>query len=186
MARRVNHLDRETADRKAFAIGEQAVEIAAVGFQIRHVEDRPENALHVANMFANADLGARLGTDVRRTRQMIGMGMGFQHPIDDQAKRFRPRQNGIDRAVVDFAGLVIVIEDRVDDRAMPARRVPDEIADRIGRLIEESLDLQSCVAHVSSFSISDDTYIAQRLCENQASNVAGAPAVATHSRISSS
>ena len=36
----------------------------------------------------------------------------------------------------------IVVEHRIDDRTVLRRRVPHEVADRVGRLVEESLDLQ--------------------------------------------
>jgi hypothetical protein len=49
------------------------------------VEHRAEDALHVLDVLADADdrAGARL--DEGRGRQVIGMGVGFQHPGERQA-----------------------------------------------------------------------------------------------------
>jgi hypothetical protein len=40
-------LGLKLVDSKAFAVLEQMVEVAAVGLQIRGIEHRPENALHI-------------------------------------------------------------------------------------------------------------------------------------------
>lgn len=51
------------------------IEIAAIGLEIVGVEDRPEDALHILNVLADGNLGAGLSLDVRRARQMIGVGV---------------------------------------------------------------------------------------------------------------
>jgi hypothetical protein len=44
------------------------------------VKDRPEDLLDVLDVFADADLRAGLGPDVRRSGQMVGMGVSLQRP----------------------------------------------------------------------------------------------------------
>jgi hypothetical protein len=64
----MEHLGVELADLEALTVLEQMIEVAAVGFQIGGVEDRAENALHILDVLADADLGAGLGLDVGRAR----------------------------------------------------------------------------------------------------------------------
>jgi hypothetical protein len=59
MARRVEHLGLKLADSEALAVAKQMVEVAAISFPIRRVEDRAENPLHITDMLADADPGAR-------------------------------------------------------------------------------------------------------------------------------
>ena len=137
---RVEDLDLELADLEALAILEQMIEVAAVRLQIGGVEDRPEDALHVLDVFADADLGAGLRLDVGRAGQVVGMGVGLQRPLDRAAGLLGGLQHGLDRAGVDLAGLVIVVEHRIDHGGLLGRRIGHQIADRVGGLVEERPD----------------------------------------------
>ena len=94
MARRVQDLDDELPNAERLAVCEQAIEIAAVGPQVFGVEHRPEDSLHVLDVLADADPRAGSGFDIGRTRQMIGVRMGLQHPLDRQLFLIRRGQNG--------------------------------------------------------------------------------------------
>lgn len=60
VAGRVEHLDGEIADVEGFPVGKEAIEIAAIGFQVRGIEDRTEDFLHVLDVLADADPRAGL------------------------------------------------------------------------------------------------------------------------------
>ena len=98
-------------------------------------------------------LGAaeRLGLDRRRAGEVIGMDMGFEHPFDGDAFVPGGLQQFLDGAVVDGPACGIEIQHRIDHDAALLSRVPDEVADRVGRLVEESADfgvhaaLQPCL-----------------------------------------
>ena len=128
------------ADLEALAILEQMIEVAAVGRQIGRVEDRPENPLNVLDVFADADPGAGLGLDIGRAGQMVGMGVGLQHPLDRIAGLAGRLQHGLDGARVDRSVVVVVVEHRVDDGGLLRRRVRHQIADRVGGLVKERPD----------------------------------------------
>ena len=121
MAGRVEHLRLELADVEALAVLEQVIEVAAVGLQIGGVEDRPENALHILDVLADADLGAGLGLDIGRARQVVGMSVGLERPFNRVACLLGQAQHRLDRARVDLARVVVVVEHRIDDRRLLRR-----------------------------------------------------------------
>jgi hypothetical protein len=49
-------------------------------------------------------------------------------------------QHLLDRSRVHLAGIVVVVEHRVDDGGLLGRRIGDQITHRVGRLVEERLD----------------------------------------------
>ena len=108
--------------------------------EVGGVEDRPEDPLHVRDVLADADLRPGLGLDVGRTRQMVGMGMGLQRPLDRVARLLGRLEHRLDRARVDRAGVVVVVEDRIDDRRFLGRRIGHQVADGVGGLVEERPD----------------------------------------------
>ena len=66
VARRMKDLDVEISKLEALAVGKEVVELAAVALHVGGVEHRAEDLLHVADMLADADLGAGLELDVGR------------------------------------------------------------------------------------------------------------------------
>ena len=82
----------------------------------------PEDALHVLDVLADADLRAGLRLDVGRAGEVVGMGVGFEHPFDRVAGLLGGLQDRLDRARVDLARIVIVVEHRIDHRSLLGRR----------------------------------------------------------------
>lgn len=80
MARRVQNLDVELTHLKMLAVLEEVVEVTAVRRQVHGVEDRPEDALNILDVLADANWGAGLSLDVRSPGEMIGMSMRLQYP----------------------------------------------------------------------------------------------------------
>jgi hypothetical protein len=116
------------------------IEVAAVGFQVGGVEDRSENALHILDVLADADLGAGLRLHIRRAGQVVGMGVCLERPGDAIAFVLGKAQHRLDRAGIDLAGAGIVVEHRIDERRLFGGGIGNKVADRIGRLVEESMD----------------------------------------------
>ena len=113
---------------KLLAVAEQAVEVAAIRLQVGGVEDRPEDALHLLDVLADADLGAGLRLDVGRAGQMVGVGMGFQRPCRPcKPPSLGGREDRLDRADVDRAGLVD--RSRAPGRSRRRGRSPDRRPD---------------------------------------------------------
>ena len=121
---RVEDLDLEPAERELLAVGEQLVEVATVGVKVGGVEDRAEDPLHVLDVLADADPRAGLGLDVRRAREMIGVGVGLERPVEGDASVARSLQDRFHRAGVDLAGILIVVEHGIDHGAALRRRYP--------------------------------------------------------------
>ena len=140
MTGRVEHLGIKRADLEPLAVLEQMVEVAAIGFQIGGVEDRPENALHIFDVLADADLGAGLRLHIGRAGQVVGMGVGLERPGDAIAVLLGEAQHRLDRAGIDLAGARIVVEYRIDERSLLGGGVGNNVADRIGRLVKERVN----------------------------------------------
>ena len=69
------------AETEGFVVGEQVIELRAVGGEIRfQVEDRLEGRLHLADAFADADAATALRLQPGRGGEVIGVRMGFQDP----------------------------------------------------------------------------------------------------------
>ena len=64
----------------------------------------------------------------------------FQDPDDRQAEVLRRLQDRLNRAGVDFARLVIVVEHRIDHGGLPGDRIGHEVADGVGGLVKERPD----------------------------------------------
>ena len=126
MARRARHdLAHQFADLEAFAVGEQLIEVAAVSLQVVGGEHRPENLLHVLDVLADTDLGAGLGLDVGRARQVVGVGVRLERPHDGPALLPGSAQNRLDRPGVDRATVVVVVEDGSIAAALLGCRIDD-------------------------------------------------------------
>ena len=136
----MHDFDVERANPKMLAVREQPVEVAAVGLQILHGEQRPKDPLNVADMLANRDLRARLGFDVRRPRKMIRMGVSLERPVDGPTFQTRRFENPLHRTNVDLARGVLVVENGINDGGALRFGVRDEIADRVGRFVEKGAD----------------------------------------------
>ena len=86
VAGRVQRVRRHGADRVAVAVLEQAVELRAVALELGAlVEDLAEGLLHDGDPGADADLAAELLLDVGRGRQVVGVDMGLDQPLEPQA-----------------------------------------------------------------------------------------------------
>ncbi len=68
---------------------------------------------------------------------MVGMGVRLQHMGDVQPMLGRRPEHPLGRPCVDRSVRRIIVEDRIDDRCLEAFRIPDEIGDRIGLLVEK-------------------------------------------------
>src|SRR3546814_17526068 len=86
MARDVEHGDREVADRKTFAIRPEPAEVRTVAAELgAGVENVAEHRLDVADMLADRYRAAEDIPKPGRRRQMVGMRMGLEQPVDRDA-----------------------------------------------------------------------------------------------------
>ena len=139
MSWHMHHLGPERTDLKTLAILEQMIELNALARHVLEIEHRPENLLHLFDVLADADLGRGLRLEIGRSRQMIGMSMGLEHPDDARTLGVSLSQDSPGRFNRSIARAMIIVENRVNHRGHLCVAVPDEIAHRVGGLIEESL-----------------------------------------------
>ena len=115
-------------------LGSVALELAA------GVEDFTEHILHPDDLAPDGNLTAESLLQIRGRRQVIGMGVRLEQPIDCQTLGFHERDNRISRRGVCAAGRRVEVEDTVDDRRALGRGIPRHIARRVGRFVEERAD----------------------------------------------
>jgi hypothetical protein len=133
----MHHFARKPADLETLAILEQVIELASLPRHVLEIEHGPEDLLHLSDVLADADLGLRLCLDIGRGREMIGMGMGLEHPDDADTLRLRLGQNSPGRISRSLSRTMVIVEHRVDHGARFRVGVGNEIAHRIGGLIEK-------------------------------------------------
>ena len=72
----------EFADRKALAVKEQVIELAAVTLEFGSgVEDLAEDVLDDTDLLADAERTAELFLDVRRCREVVRVDVGLENPL---------------------------------------------------------------------------------------------------------
>ena len=122
VARDVPGLGPQVADLEDFVGWKQVVELRGIEAEFRlEVEDRAEGALYQADLLADGDASARLLAPVGSRRQEVGVRMGFQQPVDRQPLGAHEGDDAVRRDGRGAAGLGIVVEHRVDDRAVRPR-----------------------------------------------------------------
>src|SRR3546814_19884172 len=128
MARDVEHGDREVADRKTFAIRPEPAEVRTVAAELgAGVENVAEHRLDVADMLADRYRAAEDIPKPGRRRQMVGMRIGHEQPVERDSgfdhmcdDRFSRRERSPPRGRIFF-------EHAVAARAAPPSRTDDEL-----------------------------------------------------------
>ena len=106
------------------------VELTAVGGEVRPgIEDAGEHFLDVGDMRADCGLAAERLLEIGRGGQVIGMGVGFQNPVDGQLLLADIGNDGIRRFGGGAARLGVEVQDRIDNRAVVAAWFADDVGD---------------------------------------------------------
>ncbi len=146
MSGRVPHGHRKASQAKLLALDEEMIELRAVGAEVSaEVEQSLPGLLDFGDLGADADPGTQLPLQVRGSREMIGVRVRLEDPLD------APRRRGLRDTICRCRGragrLGVEVEDRIDDRRGSGRRVGDEIRDRTRRRVEEARDLRFVIRH---------------------------------------
>ena len=112
---RFDYPDGQRADFERVSLGQQAVELAAIGRHARHVEHSGKRLLHLTDSVTTGNAGPAALPDQVRRRQVIGMGMRFQHPVDAAVHVFGGLQHRIDEGGVGQSADRIIYPYRVDN-----------------------------------------------------------------------
>ena len=129
MARCVQGDHVEFADRKALAVKEQVIELAAVTLEFGSgVEDLAEDVLDDADLLADAERTAEPFLDVGRCREVVRVDVGLENPLD--LKPLLPDEGDelirLLRSRAARGG--VVIQHGVDNCAVVGRRTPHDMA----------------------------------------------------------
>ena len=111
MAGRVQRAGRDAAEGERFVVGEQMVELAAVGLEVAgETEDLPECLLHVRQPVADATAAAHGTLHVGDAGQVVGVNVRFEHPFDADAGFADPGDHRVGRAGRGARRLGVVVE----------------------------------------------------------------------------
>src|SRR3984893_16705312 len=144
MAWREHDLRSERADLETLAIREQVVPERPLARYRRPVVDRGPKLLHIAQVIANRHRRPGLPLEVRRRREMVGMDVCVENPLDGKLLLGDISQNGISAPRRRPTRPLIEIEYRVDDRAFRRGGIGDDILDAGRPGIEEALTVGRC------------------------------------------
>ncbi|MNJ54813.1 hypothetical protein D3C77_502700 [compost metagenome] len=82
----------QVANCKVLLVVEQHIELAAIASEAAvSIEQGAEDFLHLSNLAANCNSPSQGLLEIRRGRQMIGMYMGFENPLNRTPQLFHPR-----------------------------------------------------------------------------------------------
>ncbi len=141
VARRAQHAPLELADRERLPVGEQVVELRAVRVEIGEVEHFLERRLNAADALPDGDTAAEPLLEIGRGRQMIGVSMGLEDPVDREPLRLDERGDRVGRGRARAPGLVVVVEDGINDGGGGGTPVADHVRKRARGLVIELFDL---------------------------------------------
>ncbi|MNL43742.1 hypothetical protein D3C87_1662690 [compost metagenome] len=117
------------------------VELRPVEPKLRlQVKKRLEDPLYVADVLAYCCLATQVSLQVRRGRQVVGMRVRLENPLDSQSMRAHKRNNLISTCRRCPTRLGVVVQHRVDDGALGAPLLKDHVRHSPGRRVEERLD----------------------------------------------
>ncbi|RMQ63844.1 hypothetical protein ALQ01_103258 [Pseudomonas savastanoi pv. glycinea] len=143
MPGRMHGLDLKCSKGKRGVVFQQHIELAAIAGKVRRrVEQRAKGFLHGGDVAADDDLSAKLLFQVRRSREVISMHMGFENPLHRSPQRLYPADHPVGRLGPGAARLGVVIEHAVDQRALLASQVHHQVADGPGMAVEEGFDIK--------------------------------------------
>ncbi len=129
------------ADGEAVAVVEKLVELAAVAAERGpFVEDFAEDVLHLDDVAADGQTAAEAFLQVGRGRQVVGVSVGLQQPVNLKVFGLHIGDQGVGRGGRGAARGGIIIQHAVDDGAGPGVRVAHDMADGEGGFVKEGFD----------------------------------------------
>lgn len=135
----------EVADGEAAVVFEQHVELAAVaGKTLAFVEQLAEHLLHHGDLVADRHPGAELCLEVGRGGQVIGVHVGLEDPVDLGVQFAHPGNQFVGGLGAGAAGLGVVVQHAVDQRAAPGVEVHHQVADGPCLVVEKGFYAQRC------------------------------------------
>jgi 3-hydroxyacyl-CoA dehydrogenase len=138
MAGGVHDIAAQLANLNAVTIGKQAVELRAVALKLgAFIEHFAEGILDIGDPGADADFAAELLLDIGRCRQMIGVDVGFQYPLQIEVGFADEVDHGVGGPGVGATRGIIKIQYRIDDSAGATVRIAHDIGDCVGRLVKK-------------------------------------------------
>jgi hypothetical protein len=125
------------ADRVGVTVFEQRIELRSVALELGpFVEHFAERLLNDHDLVADTNLSTQLLLKVRRGAQVIGMDMGFDDPVKRQPAVLDFCNQGVRCVICDPTCGIVDVHDTVDDGAMIAVGILDDIGDGVGRLVK--------------------------------------------------
>jgi hypothetical protein len=137
----MHDIDSDAADLNTFAVVEQTVELPPVGRKIPwQVVKIAKHRLDFGDASTDAGAGAELILQIRHRRQVIGMNMGIENPLNRKARRAHMGDEAVGELRRGPGGGLIVVENRIDDGGRFDRIIDKYVRDRKSRFVKERLN----------------------------------------------
>ena len=118
MTRYIHRAGRQRTNAEMLAVSQQAIKLRTICRKIRlRVKNALEYLLHRIDVITDGRFATQMLFQIRRRRQMIGMGMGLEYPIDRELVFANKGNHLVSRIGVSTAGLGVVIQNGVDNGA---------------------------------------------------------------------
>ncbi len=143
MPRRMQHAAFKPSDRQAVALFQQAIELAAITCEARlGGEDIGKDVLHFAYARPDRQLAIQLAFQVGGRRQVVGVDVGFEDPLDIQPLFFDIGDDLIGRGRVGVTRGIVEIQHAIDDGGLVRHRVFDDVGHGKGGLVEKCFNFR--------------------------------------------
>ena len=127
MPRRFYYPNVQLTQPDTVPFSEEAIELAPVGSQASHIENPGECGLYGTNALAAGYPGAGAPANFTSSSQVVGMSVGFQHPLDLQALVPGSVQHFVHKGAVRHSTDRVVHPDGVDYRGAMSCAVAQEV-----------------------------------------------------------
>ena len=138
MAGRMHCVSCHGPDLVALAVAEQPVELRTIALELgAFVEDLAEGVLYDGDILTDPEFSSKLILDKGSCRQMIGMNVGLDDPLELEPAVPDMRNDPVGALVGDAAGRIVDIHHGVHDSARGRRGILHDIGNRIRLVVEK-------------------------------------------------
>ena len=139
VARRPDGPGVEIANLEKLAILEKVIELRPISTEGRlGSEQLAKDALDLLHILANGDFPAELGFQPWCRREVIGMNMGFQNPVDGQTLCRDKVGDLLCGVGTGATGGGAIVQNRINDRGTPGCRVGSHMRHGVRGIVEKT------------------------------------------------
>jgi hypothetical protein len=133
--------DLQRACGELFAVLHEDVELGAIGRELLEVEHSLEGLLNLLDVLADHHLGLEAPLEPLGAGDVVGVRVRLEHVVHAQLLVAQKHRELLERVGLRLGPERVVVEDRIDHDGVLRARIEDDVGQRVGRGIEEGLDV---------------------------------------------